>query len=59
MARRRKQPKWDRKPCGCVKTRLAGKKAVIRCTRHRDKPSKRDVYYFDGDGIVRAEAPQT
>jgi len=51
------KPAWDRKPCGCVKATLprAGKVA-IRCERHRGKPSKRRLAYFDADGIVRYEA---
>ena len=48
--------KWGKKPCGCVKTTLprAGKVA-IRCTKHRGKPSKRTLCYFDDAGMVRAE----
>jgi len=47
---------WEKKPCGCVKTTLprAGKVA-IRCTKHRGKPSKRTLCYFDDAGMVRAE----
>lgn len=47
--------RWERKPCGCVKTDLkrAGK-VVIRCAVHHGKPSKkRELTYFDEDGIVR------
>ena len=47
---------WEKKPCGCVKTTLprAGKVA-IRCAKHRGKPSKRRLCYFDDAGQVRAE----
>lgn len=51
--------KWKKEPCacGCVKTELAIGRVVIRCTRHRGKPSKggRIVCYFDDDGIVQRE----
>lgn len=55
MAKKRKPPQWDKKPCGCINTELPGVgKAVIRCERHRDKPSKkRVVCYFDESGLVR------
>ena len=51
------KPRWNRKPCGCVKTELprAGKVA-IRCAKHRGKPSKRTLAYFDEAGCVRVEA---
>lgn len=54
MAKKRK-PEWKRRKCGCVKTELPSVgKVVIRCDRHRDKPSKkRVVCYFDDQGIVR------
>lgn len=44
---------WQIKPCGCVKATLprAGKVA-IRCTKHRGKPSKRRLAYFDDAGVV-------
>jgi hypothetical protein len=47
--------RWDKKSCGCVKTKLPSVgKVVIRCERHRDKPSKkRLVCYFDEQGIVQ------
>lgn len=47
--------RWERKRCGCIKTdlRRAGK-VVIRCERDRHKASKkRELAYFDEDGIVR------
>lgn len=51
------KPKWERKPCGCVKAELpAAGRVMIRCGRHRGKPSKRELCYFDADGIVRREA---
>lgn len=54
MAKKARPPAWDRKPCGCVKTELGIGKVVIRCDRHRGKPSKkRLVCYFDEHGIVR------
>lgn len=48
--------RWDRKPCGCVKTELArAGKVAIRCDKHRGKPSKkRRLAYFD-EGCVRLE----
>lgn len=48
--------RWKRKPCGCVKTTLSIGKVVIRCSRHRGKPSKRLACYFDEQGIVQREA---
>lgn len=55
MAKKRKAPAWDKKPCGCIKTELQGVgKVVIRCAKHHDKPSKkRIVCYFDEQGIVQ------
>lgn len=50
------KPRWNRKPCGCVKTTLprAGK-VSIRCPRHRGRPAKtRLLAYFDENGLVRA-----
>lgn len=49
--------KWEkREKCGCVKARLprAGRVA-IRCIKHRGKPSKRRLCYFDDAGMVCAE----
>lgn len=46
--------KWERRECGCVKANLASAgRVLIRCTRHRGKPSKRELAHFDSDGIVR------
>lgn len=52
-----KRERWNPKPCGCVKAQLftSGEKVMIRCERHRGKPSKRTLCYFDADGIVRVE----
>lgn len=54
-----KKSKWEKKACGCVKTKLprAGKVA-IRCPKHRGKPTKegRTLCYFDDVGMVRAES---
>lgn len=50
------KPKWERKSCGCVKTRLlsSGEKAIIRCAKHREKTFKNRIHlHFDADGIVR------
>lgn len=50
--------RWDRKPCGCVKTRLlsSGEKVIVRCAKHRDKTFKNRVHlHFDADGIVRRD----
>lgn len=56
MAKKRKT-EWERKECGCVKTNLPRSgRVMIRCTKHRGKPSKRELAYFDADGIVRKEA---
>jgi len=50
------KPKWDRRPCGCVKTNLPRSgRVMIRCTKHRGKPSKRRLAYFDDAGVVRSE----
>ena len=46
---------WEKKPCGCVKTTLSIGKVAIRCTKHRGKPSKCRLCYFDDAGMVRAE----
>lgn len=49
--------KWERRECGCVKANLPlSGRVMIRCSRHRGKPSKRTLAYFDADGIVRKEA---
>lgn len=48
--------RWEKKPCGCVKTELSIGKVAIRCTRHRGKKTKRQLAYFDEDGIVRLGA---
>lgn len=55
---KKRKPKWDRQPCGCVKTKLRGERVVIRCERHHTKPAKgnRVVRYWV-DGQVR-EAPR-
>ena len=49
------KPKWERKPCGCVKTQVSMGKVMVRCIKHRGKPSKsgRLLAHFDDDGIVR------
>lgn len=47
------KPKWERKPCGCVKTVLQGERVMVRCLKHAGKPSKRVLCHFDADGIVR------
>lgn len=54
---KKRKPKWERKPCGCVKTELSIGKVLVRCTRHRGKPSKsgRVLCYFDDAGIVQRE----
>lgn len=52
------KPRWNRKPCGCVNTRLPSfGKVAIRCERHRGKPAKkgRPLAYLDANGIVRRE----
>lgn len=50
------KPKWERKLCGCVKTELLSTgRAMIRCGKHRGKSSKRMLFYFDENGIVRRE----
>ena len=54
-----KKSKWDRKPCGCVKTTLPQYgRVVIRCTKHLGRPAKvgRTLCYFDEHGQVKAEA---
>ena len=49
----------EKKPkCKCWKTKLPlSGRVVVRCEKHRGKPSKsgRLVCYFDEDGIVRRE----
>lgn len=58
MTRLRKA-KWEKKTCGCVKTELGSplQQVIIRCERHRGKPSKsgRALCYW-ADGQVRREA---
>lgn len=54
----RVRERWRAKACGCVKAQLfrSGTKVMIRCERHRGKPSKKRLLcYIDSDGIVRAE----
>lgn len=55
---KKKKAKWERKPCGCVKTTLpqAGR-VLIRCERHRGKPAKgeRTLCYWDEHGLVQRE----
>ena len=54
--KRPKPPEWERKECGCVKTRLPSVgKVLIRCTQHRDEPykGKRVLCYWDESGIVQ------
>lgn len=54
--KKKRKPKWDQKPCGCVKTKLQGRRATIRCKRHRGKPPKSGaLYYFDDAGLVRED----
>lgn len=50
------KPKWEREPCGCVKTVLLGERVVIRCSKHLGKPSKRTLCHWedvDGTMMVR------
>lgn len=56
MAKTRK-PQWERKPCGCVKTRLSVGRVLVRCRKHRGKPtdSGRLLCYFDDDGLLKRE----
>jgi len=58
MGKQRKT-KWEKKPkCGCVKATLPKfGKAMVRCTKHRGKPTKTDrrLCYFDEAGMVRLE----
>lgn len=49
------KPKWDRKPCGCVKANLSAGRVMIRCSRHRGEPSKRELCYFGESTIVTRE----
>ena len=46
------KPKWNRKPCGCVKANLSAGRVMIRCERHRGKSSKRVLAHWE-DGMVR------
>jgi hypothetical protein len=52
--------KWEkREKCGCVKATLPRTgKVMIRCARHRGKPTKTDrtLCYFDDVGMVHVEA---
>jgi hypothetical protein len=54
--------KWEKKPCGCVKTKLqnAGK-VLIHCQRHssREYEGNRLPCYFDEDGLVRLRPGET
>lgn len=51
------KPKWERQECGCVKANLSSTgRVMIRCSQHLGKPSKRELAYFDADGIVRRES---
>lgn len=51
------KPKWEREPCGCVKTDLPSTgRVMIRCPKHRGKPTKRLACYFDEHWIVQREA---
>jgi hypothetical protein len=54
MAKKRKF-KWDRKPCGCIRTKLSVGRVVIRCTRHRGKPAKGRILAYWDEGQVRLE----
>jgi hypothetical protein len=46
---------WKQKPCGCVKADLPQSgKVMIRCERHRGKPSKRLLCHFE-EGMVRRD----
>jgi len=56
MAKKRKF-QWDRRPCGCVITKLSIGPAIIRCAKHEGKPDKkgRVVLRFTEEGLVRAE----
>lgn len=47
--------KWEKKTCGCVKTKLSVGKVIIRCDRHRGKPSKTRVLCYWDEGQVRLE----
>lgn len=54
---KKRKAKWKRKPCGCVKTELTIGKVMVRCIRHRGKPTKSDrlLCYFDDAGIINWE----
>ena len=53
------KPRWDRKPCGCVKANLKAGKVMIRCTQHRGKPCKgRVLCYFGEHGQVTLDVMQ-
>lgn len=55
-----KKVKWEkREKCGCVKATLPKSgKVMIRCAKHRGKPTKTDrkLCYFDDAGQVKLEA---
>lgn len=44
------KPKWDKKPCGCVKTVFQGEHVMIRCSKHDGKPSKRVLCHWEDVG---------
>jgi hypothetical protein len=52
--------KWEKRAkCGCVKATLPRSgKVMIRCTKHRGRPTKTDrtLCYFDENGQVKLEA---
>lgn len=52
--------RWNPRKCGCVKANLPQSgKVMVRCARHRGKPSKkgRMLAYFGESTIVTKEAP--
>lgn len=47
------KPKWEKATCGCTKANLTNAgRVMIRCSRHKGKPSKRVLCHFE-DGMVR------
>lgn len=56
VAKKRKPAEWERKPCGCTKAKLSIGKVVVRCERHRGKPSKKRKLCYWEEGQVRLEA---
>lgn len=51
------KPKWEKQECGCIKANLTSAgRVMIRCSRHRGKPSKRELCYFGEGTIVTKEA---